>query len=61
MLMTWHYFEDAIINNRFLQRVHFRCRTRLDRRHTIFEVVASIEFSDERGYKLASHVSCKLW
>jgi hypothetical protein len=57
----WHYFEDEIINDRFMHRIDLTCRIRLDRRHTRFELGASIEFSDGRGCKLVSHISCKLW
>jgi hypothetical protein len=59
--MTWHSFEDEIINDRFMHRIHFTCCTRLDRRHRIFEVGANIDFSDGRGHKLASRVSGKPW
>jgi hypothetical protein len=60
-LTTWCYFEDEIIDDRFRHRIHFTCLTRFDCRHTIFEVGASVEFSDGREAELASHVSFKLW
>jgi hypothetical protein len=48
MLTTWYH-------------IHFTDRTKFNRCRTIFEVGASIQFSDGHRRKLAFDISCKLW